>query len=81
MNSYRDGRIKRFAGSSLIRRGPPPVALVREQPLRIDLGQSPEQVRSIFGEPAKVVDLGNKKRFVYRDLKMTFLDARVTDVQ
>jgi len=60
---------------------PPPVSLAREQPLRIELGQSPEQVRSILGEPDKVVDLGNKKLFVYKDLKITFLDARVTDVQ
>lgn len=60
---------------------PPPVSPVREQPLRIELGQSPEQVRSILGEPGKVVDLGNKKLFVYKDLKITFIDARVTDVQ
>jgi hypothetical protein len=60
---------------------PPPASPAREQPLRIELGQSPEQVRSILGEPSKVVDLGNKKMFVYKDLKITFVDAKVTDVQ
>ena len=60
---------------------PAPASPAQEQPLRIALGQSTEQVRSILGEPSKVVDLGNKKMFVYKDLKITFVDSKVTDVQ
>jgi hypothetical protein len=60
---------------------PPPAPAAQEPPPRIELGQSPEQVRSILGEPGKVVDLGSKKLFVYKDLKVTFIDGRVVDVQ
>ena len=60
---------------------PPPVPAAQEQPLRIELGQSLEQVRSLLGEPGKVVDLGNKKLFIYKDMKITFIDAKVTDVE
>jgi hypothetical protein len=59
----------------------PPAPTTQAQPLRIELGQSQEQVRSILGEPDKVADLGNKKIFVYKDLKVTFIDGKVTDVQ
>jgi hypothetical protein len=50
-------------------------------PVRIELGQSLEQVRAALGEPTKIVDLGSKKIFVYNDLKVTFVDGKVTDVQ
>jgi len=50
-------------------------------PVKIELGQSPEQVLAALGQPEKVVDLGNKKIFVYRDLKITFIDGKVADVQ
>jgi len=50
-------------------------------PPKIEFGQSPEQVLAALGQPAKVVDLGNKKIFVYRDLKITFIDGKVADVQ
>jgi hypothetical protein len=64
--------------------GPPAAATVpaAQAPTpQIELGQSPELVRSILGEPGKIVDLGNKKIFVYKDLKITFIDGKVTDVQ
>jgi len=32
-------------------------------------------------EPDKVIDLGAKKIYVYKDLKITFTDGRVSDVQ
>ena len=60
---------------------PPPLSAAQQQPVRIALGQSLEQVRSLLGEPAKVVDLGSKKIFVYKDLKITFIDAKVTGVE
>jgi hypothetical protein len=45
------------------------------------LGQSAAQVVSKLGEPDKLVDLGSKKIYVYRDLKVTFVDSKVADVQ
>jgi hypothetical protein len=58
----------------------PPVEPAAE-PARIELGQTLEQVRAILGQPDKVVDLGAKKIYVYKDLKITFLDGAVSDVQ
>lgn len=64
--------------------GPPanmPPAEPAREPARIELGQTVEQVQAILGRPDKVVDLGSKKIYVYKDLKITFLDGQVSDVQ
>jgi hypothetical protein len=50
-------------------------------PVTISLGQSMADVESISGKPDKVIDLGAKKIYVYKDLKITFTDGRVSDVQ
>jgi len=51
------------------------------EPVRIALGQSIEEVRSNLGQPDKIVDLGSKKIYYYRDMKIVFVDGRVSDVQ
>jgi len=50
-------------------------------PVTISLGQSMADVESINGRPDKIIDLGAKKIYVYKDLKITFTDGRVSDVQ
>jgi hypothetical protein len=45
------------------------------------LGMSLDQVKAIQGEPSKIVDLGNKKIYVYKDLKITFTDGWVTNIE
>ncbi len=50
-------------------------------PITISLGQTIDQVVAIQGQPQKIVDLGNKKIYVYADIKITFIDGRVADVQ
>jgi hypothetical protein len=47
----------------------------------IQIGQSPSDVEAILGKAEKVVDLGAKKIFVYKDMKVVFLDNKVSDVQ
>jgi hypothetical protein len=49
--------------------------------LNISLGQSPDQVKAVLGDPKNIVDLGAKKIYVYSDLKVTFNNGKVTDVQ
>ena len=51
------------------------------QPARIALGQTTAEVTANLGQPDKLVDLGSKKIYIYRDLKITFLDGKVSDVQ
>jgi hypothetical protein len=47
----------------------------------IALGMSPADVEQILGPPRNTVDLGAKRIYVYKDLKITFLRDRVSDVQ
>lgn len=47
----------------------------------IHLGQTIDQVVAALGQPEKMVDLGPKKIYVYKDLKVTFVDGKVSDVQ
>ena len=38
--------------------------------------------REVLAAPhEKIVDLGAKKIYVYKDIKITFIDGKVTDVQ
>lgn len=45
----------------------------------ISLGQTVAEVVAVFGEPEKKVLLGSKSVFVYRDLKVVFMDGKVAD--
>jgi hypothetical protein len=47
----------------------------------VSLGQTPEEVIATLGSPKIIVDLGGKKIYVYEDLKITFTDGKVSDVQ
>ncbi len=51
------------------------------QPVSIQKGQTPDQVQAALGQPDKTVDLGSKKIWVYKDLKVTFINGKVSDVQ
>src|ERR1700733_3294043 len=50
-------------------------------PASIQLGQTVDQVTASFGPPEKIVNLGTKQIYVYKDLKATFVTAKVTTVQ
>ena len=63
------------------RPAPQPRPVPPAEPVRIALGQTVEEVTAGLGQPDKVVDLGSKKIYFYRDLKVTFLDGKVSDVQ
>jgi len=51
------------------------------EPQTIQMGMTMDQVQGSLGQPAKVVNLGPKQIYVYKDLKVTFLNGRVVDVQ
>jgi hypothetical protein len=60
---------------------PPPPPASQAEPVKIGLGQTTDQVVAGLGQPDKVVDLGGKKIYIYKDLKITFVDGKVSDVQ
>ena len=47
----------------------------------IDRGQTEDQVVGILGKPDKIVNLGAKKLYIYKDMKITFIAGKVADVQ
>jgi hypothetical protein len=51
------------------------------QPQSIDKGSTEDQVIAAFGQPDKIVNLGAKKLYIYKDMKITFVGGKVTDVQ
>ncbi len=51
------------------------------EPASIEKGMTPDQVEAAMGQPDKKVNLGAKQIYVYKDLKVTFLNGKVSDVQ
>ena len=58
-----------------------PPAAPAGPPASIDLGQTIDQVTAAIGQPKNIVNLGAKKIYVYKDMKITFKDGKVSDVQ
>ena len=57
------------------------VQQAQTEPQTIQMGMTTDQVQASLGQPSKVVNLGPKQIYVYKDLKVTFLNGRVADVQ
>jgi Tfp pilus assembly protein PilN len=56
-------------------------AAPQAEPTTVQLGETADQVRAAMGAPEKVVNLGDKQIYVYKDLKITFVSEKVADVQ
>jgi hypothetical protein len=52
-----------------------------QPPPTIQLGQTIDEVKGLLGEPTKVVNLGVKQIYIYKDMKVVFLRGKVADVQ
>ncbi len=60
---------------------PPPADEPPAPPKTIELGQTKDQVIASFGQPQRTAKVGTKEIFFYKDLKVTFVGGKVTDVQ
>jgi hypothetical protein len=58
-----------------------PTPAQQPDPQTIQLGQTPDQVQAALGKPDKDVKLGTKEIYIYKDMKITFRDGKVADVQ
>ena len=47
----------------------------------VKVGMSPDEVKQSLGNPDKIVDLGAKQVFIYKDMKVILIDGKVSDVQ
>jgi len=61
--------------------GPNAAAAPAAEPVSVDVGQTIDQVTAALGTPLKIVNLGAKKIYVYKDMKVTFNNGKVSDVQ
>jgi hypothetical protein len=50
-------------------------------PQTIEVGMTPDQVTSAMGKPDKIVKLTSKQIYFYKDMKVTFVNGKVSDVQ
>lgn len=57
---------------------PPPQ---QAEPASIDKGMTPDQVEAALGKPDKKVNLGAKMIYYYKDMKVIFMNGKVSDVQ
>jgi len=60
---------------------PQPQQEQQAEPQTIQLGMSTDQVQGALGKPEKIFNLGAKQIYVYKDVKVTFLNGKVSDVQ
>lgn len=51
------------------------------EPPTIALGQTKDQVVAALGQPERVAKVGNKEICFYKDMKITFVDGKVSDIQ
>jgi hypothetical protein len=51
------------------------------EPATVQMGMTTDQVESILGKPDKLFNVGTKQIYVYKDVKVTFLNGKVSDVQ
>jgi hypothetical protein len=47
----------------------------------VALGQTPAQVRAALGAPNTIIKLGAKQIFVYKDMKVIFINGKVSNVE
>jgi|HubBroStandDraft_3_1064219.scaffolds.fasta_scaffold26243_2 hypothetical protein len=51
------------------------------EPQTVQLGMTTDQVQAALGKPEKIFNVGTKQIYTYKDVKITFLNGKVSDVQ
>jgi hypothetical protein len=69
------------APSQQIAPPPPPADAAPVQPKTISVGQTKDQVVEILGQPGRVAKIGAKEIDYYPDMKVIFVNGKVTDIQ
>jgi hypothetical protein len=69
------------AGSGTASGPGPNAAAPAAEPVNIEIGQTIDQVTAALGPPLHTATVGTKKIYSYKDMKITFKDGKVSDVQ
>jgi hypothetical protein len=59
----------------------PPPAQPAAEPPTVAEGQTPDEVIAIMGQPDRKAKVGAKDIYFYKDIKITFLNGKVSDIQ
>ena len=59
----------------------PPIVIQSVSPKSVELGNTPDEVQSVMGQPDKIINLGERVIHVYKDMKIIYVDGKVSDVQ
>jgi len=59
----------------------PPAEQPQPEPQTIQLGMTTDQVQAALGKPEKIFNVGSKQIYTYKDVKITFMNGKVSDVQ
>jgi len=70
-------RVEKEAGSGTPAALPEPAA----PPAEVTTGQTEDQVTGALGQPVRIANVGPKKIYFYKDMKVTFKDGKVIDIQ
>jgi hypothetical protein len=68
------------APAPVVQRAAAPVAPAAPPPT-ISIGESSTEVLQAMGMPLQMIDLGKKKTYVYKDMKIVFINDKVSDMQ
>jgi hypothetical protein len=58
-----------------------PVVPRSASPKSIELGNTPDEVQLVMGQADKIINLGARVIHVYKDMKIIYVDGKVSDVQ
>jgi len=59
----------------------PPPPPTDAPPPSVNVGQTKEQVIAAFGQPLRSAKIGVKEIFYYKDMKVTFMNGKVSNVE
>ncbi len=60
---------------------PPVETAAPAQPVTLKLGDTPDQVVAAMGSPDRIAKVANKELYFYKDMKITFVDGKISDIQ
>ena len=60
---------------------PAPAPAQPAAPVTIQMGDSPDKVVAAMGQPERIAKVANKEIYFYKDMKVTFVNGVVSDIQ
>lgn len=75
LKTYEFGRVMELVTTVLRPEG------MQEEPKTIEIGQTIAEVEAVMGKPESILKVATKTIYVYKSIKVTFVEGKVTDIQ